>query len=126
MENVNVVRYSHVLGLSNKETVELLKKLVKTFPEVILKRTKSLSLTEKGLAVYGIPFEQYRTIWFCDREEIIDQDYQRALVKLLNIELSNFKVELGKDIVQQLDILRSMNTQDMVRAGLWDNEQRLK
>ena len=119
MDNVNINRYSRLLNLTLGDTRDLLLKVLDTASKVLYGRTNLLTLTDGGFMVYGISFDHYKIIWEADREEIITDPNQITLVKRMYIELSGWELKPNSWHEDQLNQLRSMSAQDMVRAGLW-------
>lgn len=119
MDNVNINRYSRLLNLTLGDTRDLLLKVLDTASKVLYGRTNLLILTDGGFKVYGISFDHYKIIWEADREEIITDPNQITLVKRMHIELSGWELKPNSWHEEQLNQLRSMSAQDMVRAGLW-------
>lgn len=119
MDNVNINRYSRLLNLTLGDTRDLLLKVLDTASKVLYGRTNLLILTDGGFKVYGISFDHYKIIWEADREEIITDPNQITLVKRMHIELSGWELKPNSWHEDQLNQLRSMSAQDMVRAGLW-------
>lgn len=119
MDNVNINRYSRLLNLTLGDTRDLLLKVLDTASKVLYGRTNLLILTDGGFKVYGISFDHYKIIWEADREEIITDPNQITLVKRMHIELSGWELKPNSWHEDQLNQLRSMSAQDMVRSGLW-------
>jgi len=119
VDNVNINRYSRLLNLTLGDTRDLLLKVLDTASKVLYGRTNLLILTDGGFKVYGISFDHYKIIWEADREEIITDPNQITLVKRMHIELSGWELKPNSWHEEQLNQLRSMSAQDMVRAGLW-------
>jgi len=119
MTPVNVNRYARMLNLGLDQTKQLLMTVVMVASKALHNRENLVRLTDNGFLIYGIPYDQYRILWECDREAIIDDANQRRLVKRMHLELEGWNLGPNSMYEDHLAFLRSMNAQDMVRSGLW-------
>jgi len=122
MSPVNVNRYARLLNLGMDETRNVLLKVLQQAGKVLQRRANILERTRDGYVVFGIPFNQYVNIWEADREELIDEPHQKALVKRMQQELNDIDPDSDSYNADQLSKLKSMSAQDMVRAGLWTRQ----
>lgn len=119
MDNVNINRYARLLDLPLGDTRNILLTVLTNASKALYGRQNLVQLTEDGFYVYGVPFDQYKTIWQNDRDAIVTDPNQITLVKRMYLELRGWELKPDSWHQDQLNHLKSMSAQDMVRAGLW-------